>query len=314
MRRIFRCDNCGCVLRGMYSQTLDHIVFLVRSFSVSGFIGELNSQRAQEVQVLCGEWAGAGRFRLILFHRVRFRLVQPDGGFQHEHHFKPLGSDIANNAGDLIGFCNGVVDGFPKLLNEIAYLAIQVQPPRGRWSRFPYHTLLSARGQRTRRGCYTFSVVEYVNLGRKLGIGTRVAAKILRERAQKASSSAPTKAPAVEVQEPTRSEPRQTARPRRQTDPRVATRNVTRGVARGSVGFGRGVWKPFAHAFRALWHEVTGVFFAIFALFFAQSLWRVRGDWQSGPQHHRFAACLIFMLVFAYFSIMAFVHSRRTQQ
>ncbi len=158
-----------------------------------------------------------------------------------------------------------------------------------------------------RRGCYTFSVVGYVNLGRKLGIGTRVAAKILRERAQRGSWSASEKASTVGTQE--RSQPRP---PVSRIDPRTATRNVTRGVARGSVGFGRGFWKPFAHAVGALWHEVTGVFFAIFALFFAQSLWRIRGDWQSGPQHHRFAAYLIFLLVFAYFSVTAFAHSRRS--
>ncbi len=96
-------------------------------------------------------------------------------------------------------------------------------------------------------------------------------------------------------------------------DPRTATRNATRGAIRGSRGFGRGFWKPFMRAVRALWHEVTGVFFAIFALFFAQSLWKVRSDWLTGPQHHRFLAYLIFLLVFGYFSIAAFVSSHRTQ-
>ncbi len=158
-------------------------------------------------------------------------------------------------------------------------------------------------------GCYTFPVVGYVNLGRKLGIGTRVAAKMLRDRVQNASSNAKgnasAKTPAVESRPPVKRIS--------QVDPRAATRNVTRGVVRGSRGFGRGFWKPFTCAVRALWHEITGVFFAIFALFFAQSLWRVRGDWQAGPQHHRFAAYLIFTLVFAYFSVTAFGSSRRSQ-
>jgi hypothetical protein len=165
-----------------------------------------------------------------------------------------------------------------------------------------------------RRGCYTFSVVEYVKLGRKLGIGTRVAAKILRERARNAPSPAPAKAPPVEARAPAGSAQSQPGRSAKRIPPRAAARNVTRGVVRGSRGFGRGFWNPFAHATRALWHEVTGVFFAIFALFFGQSMWRVRGDWQSGPQHHRFAAYLIFTLVFGYFSVTAFVHSRRSQR
>ena len=159
--------------------------------------------------------------------------------------------------------------------------------------------------------CYTFSVVEYVKLGRKLGIGTRVAAKILRERARNAQSG-PAKAPLVDARPPAGPTQSQPGRAAKQTNPRATARNVTRGVVRGSRGFGRAFWNPFAHATRALWHEVTGVFFAIFALFFGQSMWRVRGDWQSGPQHHRFAAYLIFTLVFAYFSVAAFVRSRRS--
>jgi hypothetical protein len=154
-----------------------------------------------------------------------------------------------------------------------------------------------------------FSVVEYVNLGRKLGIGSRVAATILRSRVQSASlgGTAATSAKAKAESDFGRAETR-TVR----IDPRTSARNLTIGVARGSRGFGQAFWSPFLRAVRALWHEVTGVFFAIFALFFAQSLWRVRADWYAGPQHHRFAAYLVFMLVFAYFSIAAFVSSRRS--
>jgi len=83
---------------------------------------------------------------------------------------------------------------------------------------------------------------------------------------------------------------------------------------RGSRGFGRGFWKPFMHAAHGLWHEVTGVFFAIFAAFFAQNAWKTHGDWQAGPQHHRFIVYVICALLFVYFSISAFLHSRRSQR
>ncbi len=96
--------------------------------------------------------------------------------------------------------------------------------------------------------------------------------------------------------------------------PQGNPRAVTRNVARGTQGFGRAFWKPFAHASRALWHEITGVFFAIFALFFAQNLWRTRTAWRTGPEHRHFAVYLIFLLVFAYFSVTAFVTSRRSSQ
>ncbi len=163
-------------------------------------------------------------------------------------------------------------------------------------------------------GCYTFSDVGYVNLGRKLGIGTRIAAKMLRERTQggpavaagassgTAGKPVPQRAPAPQVK---------TAQ---QTDARTTTRNVTRGLAQGSKGFGRGFWQPFARAIRALWHEVTGVFFGIFALFFAQNMWRVRGAWKSGAEHRHFEVYLIFLLVFGYFSVAAFASSRRSSQ
>jgi hypothetical protein len=141
--------------------------------------------------------------------------------------------------------------------------------------------------------------VEYVNLGRKLGRGTRLAAEALRSQAQDAVVAARSKAPEVAAKGRVVVEQR-----------RVAAQSV----ARGSRGFGRGFWKPFTHAVRALWHEVTGLFFAIFALFFAQGLWRVRSAWQSGPEHRHFVVYLIVMVLFAYFSVSSFVSSRRTHR
>ena len=160
------------------------------------------------------------------------------------------------------------------------------------------------------RGCYTFSVVEYVNLGRKLGIGTRLAAKILHDRSngKPSAGSAKTVAspqPSAKQRQP---DPRVVTRPaKKQVDTRTATRKLTRGVAQG----GREFWKSFARIFHALWHEVTGVFFAIFALFFAQNLWKVHNAWRFGPEHRHFIIYLLLAIVFAYFSITAFVTSRR---
>lgn len=160
-------------------------------------------------------------------------------------------------------------------------------------------------------GCYTFSVVEYANLGRKLGVGTRIAAKLLRERGQNHLS--PASRPGGKGTE--RVHPSLSSTPTGVRPPaRAATRKVSRGVVAGGRGFGRGFWNPFRQAARSLWHEITGVFFGIFALFFAQNVWRVRNAWRVGPEHRHFAVYLVFLLIFAYFSATAFGNSRRSPQ
>ena len=94
----------------------------------------------------------------------------------------------------------------------------------------------------------------------------------------------------------------------------IPSSNLVRKAAQGGRGFGRAFWKPFSAAGRALWHEVTGLFFALFALFFAQGLWRLRDAWKFGPEHRHFVIDLVMTVVFLYFSISAFVRSRRTPQ
>jgi hypothetical protein len=88
--------------------------------------------------------------------------------------------------------------------------------------------------------------------------------------------------------------------------------DLVRKAAQGGRGFGRAFWKPFSAAGRALWHEVTGLFFALFALFFAQGAWHLRESWRSGPEHRHLEIDLVMTAVFLYFSISAFVRSRRT--
>jgi len=152
--------------------------------------------------------------------------------------------------------------------------------------------------------------VEYTKLGRKLGIGTRVAAKILRESAKNVSANVAKAPVSTAATSPVRADqPRpSTARPAR-NPPRG---EVIRNVAAGGRGFGRGFWKSFATAFKALWHQITGVFFAIFAVFFAQNAWRLRAVWQSGPNHRYFVIYFIVALLFIYFSITAFVRASRS--
>jgi hypothetical protein len=131
--------------------------------------------------------------------------------------------------------------------------------------------------------------MEPTRLGRTVGIGTRLAARILRERATRAASH-------VE-----------------QNAPRYAerSRQLQGSVREGSRRFGRSVWKPFAHASSVLWLEVTGLFFALFTLFFLTNAFRLRAAWRTGPEHQRFLLYSLCAAVFVYFTVSSFYRAAR---
>ena len=134
-------------------------------------------------------------------------------------------------------------------------------------------------------------------LGRKLGVGARVASKMLLDRAT-APASASTAA--------------QESKPAPPQAPVYAARG--KGVAQGARNFGSAVWRPFAHASGVLWLEVTGLFFGIFTLLFAQNAWKLRLDWASGVNHQRFLVYAVVTLLFAYFTFSSFYRASRKQR
>lgn len=138
------------------------------------------------------------------------------------------------------------------------------------------------------------------SLGRKFGIGVRIASKMLLDRA--VSGSPP---PAM----PDLSRPAQQAIPQPEV---YAARG--KAVARGTRKFGEALWKPFAHASAVLWLEVTGLFFAIFTLFFGVNTWKLRREWAIGPDHQRFLVYTIVTLIFAYFTFSSFYRARRKEK
>jgi hypothetical protein len=152
--------------------------------------------------------------------------------------------------------------------------------------------------------------VDNVRLGRRLGIGTRLAARVLREQGRHAASSTGN-APTAERGSETARTPASNPPHRVVARTAASSGSILRNAARGGRGFGHAFWKTFSAAGRALWHEVTGLFFALFALFFAQGLWRLRHAWRVGPEHGHFEINLAMTVLFLYFSISAFVHSRR---
>ena len=89
-------------------------------------------------------------------------------------------------------------------------------------------------------------------------------------------------------------------------------------VARGTKRFGEAIWGPLLHVSAVLWLEITGVFFALFALFFGQQTWLRRAAYVRGPEHAHLLMYAAVFLMFAYFSASSFLRarqrSRRRQQ
>jgi hypothetical protein len=60
-----------------------------------------------------------------------------------------------------------------------------------------------------------------------------------------------------------------------------------------------------------LWLEITGLFFALFALFFVQSVYRVRTSWWQGPEHAHLLLYAALAIGFAWFSVSSFIRAYR---
>ncbi len=142
--------------------------------------------------------------------------------------------------------------------------------------------------------------------GRALGIGVRVAGKALLEEK-------PLSPEAKLAAEQARLQALRAAGERGRTA--GASLGVsTRNVSRGTRNFGRAVWNPFALATSVLWLEISGMFFLLFALFFAQHLYTLRNAWRLGPEHSRFLLYAVLLLLFTYFAATSFLRARHKQR
>jgi hypothetical protein len=143
--------------------------------------------------------------------------------------------------------------------------------------------------------------MEPKKVGRTLGIGVRVASNMVRERVERAAAanSGPVEAgngrPAAPPQ----------ARAGIKIDSKVAD------AKRGAKAFGQAFLGPFTHAGSILWLEITGLFFALFALFFVQSVYRVRTAWWQGPEHAHLLLYAALAVGFAWFSGSSFIRAYR---
>lgn len=136
-------------------------------------------------------------------------------------------------------------------------------------------------------------------IGRKLGVGVRVASKMLMDRATQGSPS-----PAAQEIPKTQ-----------QVAPQAPVYSAKgKAVARGGRKFGEALWKPVAHASGVLWLEITGLFFGIFTLFFASNTYKLRNEWAIGPDHQRFLVYSVVTLAFAYFTFSSFYRARKKEK
>jgi hypothetical protein len=136
--------------------------------------------------------------------------------------------------------------------------------------------------------------------GRKLGIGVRLFAKAARQGVAAAANSSParpssyraTASPAAAVQQ---------------------AKSKAGGFANGAKRFGAAMLGPMAHTGGVLWLEITGLFFGLFALFFAQNVYRFRQDYAKGPEHAHFWVYAALAVLFSAFTATQF-HKARSKE
>jgi hypothetical protein len=144
------------------------------------------------------------------------------------------------------------------------------------------------------------------SIGRTVGIGLRVAGRVVGQRVAGSVQSA-VSAPSPDV-------PAQAAAVDLPAKERAAGQAAGKATVRATGGIGRGVagfLRPFQRVGGILWLEVTGVFFLVFVLAFAPVLWRTRLSYAHGQDQRTFWAAAIIIAVFLYLSISSFWKARK---
>ena len=150
-------------------------------------------------------------------------------------------------------------------------------------------------------------------VGRKLGIGLRLAARAaFGGSGESTASPKPQAAP-----NPARGARESFAYPgsfakavSSATHTAAKAPTFAQGLGRGAKRFGSALWGPMAHTGSVLSLEITGLFFALFAIFFGQNAYKMRHDFRGGPEHSHFLVYLGFTAIFAWFTFSNFYKAR----
>jgi hypothetical protein len=145
--------------------------------------------------------------------------------------------------------------------------------------------------------------MDRVRFGRALGYGARHAAKTLMKAADAATTPSPT-------QPGTAREP--AARVDRVAEKVVQTQRTVAATKQHAGRLGRSVWTPLARFSSVVWLQVTGLLFALIAMFLAQGAWKERAAWRLPLGSHaatKFWLLALAFAAFAYFSVSNFVRA-----
>ena len=182
-----------------------------------------------------------------------------------------------------------------------------------------------AIGFRGRR--YTCGM-DRVRFGRALGYGARHAAKTLVSAVDAATTPNPN--PPGQAAQPASTQQVSTQQVSTQQGPAqpehvlrqavemtrhvAAAKRQAKTHARGAFA---GFWTQLKHSSGVVWLQVTGTFFALFALFMGEGVWKLRADFRSSPATpaaHRLYFYTAVFLVFLYFAVSSFVRARRREK
>jgi hypothetical protein len=174
---------------------------------------------------------------------------------------------------------------------------------------------------------YTLGM-DSVRFGRALGIGARAAAKTLVTAVDAATSPNPSaegKAKQAAGAVPSggagstavsgKAEAAATRLGEKTARTTARVRQTRQGLKEGGKRFGEAMWGPLAKASGALWLELTGVFFGIFAVFAAAGAWKMRGALLETAANHeahgRLLISVAMAALFGYFCVSSFVRANR---
>ena len=165
--------------------------------------------------------------------------------------------------------------------------------------------------------------MDSVRFGRALGVGARVAAKTLATAVDAATSPNPSAAEKAKqgtegvraAVSPSATDKAESSRVRQQAAKTTAqVRQTSAGLKEGSKRFREAVGGPLARLSGALWLELTGVFFGVFAVFAASGAWKMRAALHETANHNgdmRFLIAAGMAAIFGYFSNSSFVKANR---
>ncbi len=148
--------------------------------------------------------------------------------------------------------------------------------------------------------------------GKKLGIGLRLAARAVQQRAAEATAASSVPPGDAGAHPSSRLPPAYTATSAAQAVAKAP--QLAKGVVRGTRRFGEAILGPITHTGGVLWLEITGLFFGLFAAFFAQNAYKFRHDYAGGPEHAHFLVYGALAIVFAWFTLFNFYKARQKEK